>query len=92
MSQKIGKILSVVGLESGEDETIIRHIAVLESAQRHGIGRMLLEDAVGRFGQSNLVAETDASAVDFYRACGFTVRALEERYPGVERFLCVGSN
>jgi hypothetical protein len=33
-------------------------------------------------------AETDADAVDFYRAIGFAVENLGERYPGVERRRC----
>lgn len=35
-----------------------------------------------------MTAETDAEAAGFYRACGFQVRSLGEKYPGVERFAC----
>jgi hypothetical protein len=34
----------------------------------------------------NVEAETDREADGFYRACGFTVHSLGEKYPGVERF------
>jgi hypothetical protein len=33
-----------------------------------------------------LVAETDADAVGFYVATGFTATSLREKYPGVQRF------
>ncbi len=38
---------------------------------------------------SELYAETDADARDFYQQCGFSVSSLGERYPGVERFSCL---
>ncbi|BBY66737.1 hypothetical protein MHEL_49800 [Mycolicibacterium helvum] len=33
-----------------------------------------------------LIAETDVEGVGFYRAIGFTVTALGEKYPGAQRF------
>jgi ribosomal protein S18 acetylase RimI-like enzyme len=33
-----------------------------------------------------MVAETDNEAVEFYRATGFRVTSLGEKYPGVERY------
>ncbi|GMA25018.1 N-acetyltransferase [Luteimicrobium album] len=53
-----------------------------------GHARTVLESAACRLGLTELVAETDAEAVGFYRRCGFDVVSLGERYPGVERFRC----
>ena len=66
----------------------IRHIAVIPEAQRSGLGRRLIDGIRERASLRELSAETDADAVRFYERCGFTVRSLGERYPGVERFRC----
>lgn len=63
-------------------------IGVAPSDRRRGTGRMLL-DALGSTPRIDLVvAETDDDAVEFYRACGFVVESLGERYPGVVRYRC----
>ena len=36
----------------------------------------------------SVALETDQNAVDFYRACGFTVMKIISRWPGIHRFLC----
>ncbi|MDO4263956.1 MAG: GNAT family N-acetyltransferase [Deinococcus sp.] len=83
-----GKLLGLIGLaERGDGEATITHIAVAEAGQGRGTGRRLLALAAAR-GLGQLDAETDAAAVGFYRACGFRVRSLGEKYPGVERFAC----
>lgn len=41
-----------------------------------------------RLAKGELRAETDGDAVGFYRACGFSVVSLDEKYPGCVRYLC----
>lgn len=37
---------------------------------------------------TKIIAETDMDAVGFYRRYGFSIEALGEKYPGVERYKC----
>lgn len=37
---------------------------------------------------TELIAETDRDAVEFYRKYGFEIHSLGEKYPGVDRFHC----
>ncbi|WP_261663604.1 GNAT family N-acetyltransferase [Deinococcus sp. Marseille-Q6407] len=86
-----GKLLGLIGLavsETGEGPVTILHIAVTAGDQRRGLGRRLLTLAQAHAPARELTSETDAAAVGFYRACGFRVRSLGEKYPGVERFGC----
>ncbi|HEX4213696.1 MAG TPA: GNAT family N-acetyltransferase [Candidatus Dormibacteraeota bacterium] len=84
-----GVPVGCIGLSIGpRGEAVIRHIAVLPARRREGIGASLVRDALRAFGITVLTAETDGSAVGFYRRCGFVTRSLGELYPGVERFSC----
>ena len=79
----------LIGFEAHSDETAtIRHIAVDRSCQRTGIGRLMINAALEELGFRTLDAETSADAVGFYSSCGFNVKSLGEKYPGVERFEC----
>ncbi|MCA0969004.1 GNAT family N-acetyltransferase [Halobacillus litoralis] len=67
---------------------IIQHIAVRSSYRQQGIGKEMIDYLKqGLF--SAIQAETDNDAVHFYQKQGFQVTSLGEKYPGVERFLCV---
>ena len=82
----------IVGLEllsrgDSEDARIL-HIAVEQSCQRAGVGRMIIRTLIEELGYKTLRAETDSDAVGFYVSCGFEIESLGERYPGVERFEC----
>jgi GNAT superfamily N-acetyltransferase len=68
---------------------VIRHIVVDHHQRGHGLGRAMIEAAVGHWGLAELEAETAPDAVDFYRRCGFGVQSLGEKFPGSERFRCV---
>lgn len=70
------------------DSAAIKHIAVLSSAQRRGVGRHMIEQLQKQYGFHHLKAETDHDAVGFYRRCGFSIESLGELYPGTERFGC----
>ena len=82
-----GRSVGVLGTHDESEGTVrVGHIAVAPAEQGRGIGRCMLE-ALMRQGLRILV-ETDASGSGFYRACGFAVTSLGEKYPGVERFEC----
>jgi ribosomal protein S18 acetylase RimI-like enzyme len=83
-----GKLAGMIGIEANNRHGIIRHIVVAPLWRRCGIGQLMIDEAAAFLGLSVLEAETDADAVNFYRACGFAIRSLGEKYPGTERFLC----
>lgn len=67
---------------------VIRFLGVLEDHRGEGIGRSLVEHAITRMRSDRIEAETDDDAKGFYRKCGFAVRSIGEKYPGVIRYLC----
>ena len=84
-----GTPIACIGLEpGGGGEAEIRSLAVLPDWRRQGWARWLVFGACELLGLRAVEAETDADAVGFYRAVGFTVEGLGQRHPGVERFRC----
>jgi ribosomal protein S18 acetylase RimI-like enzyme len=83
-----GKLAGMIGIEANNKHGIIHHIVVAPQWRRCGIGQLMIDEAAAFLHLSVLEAETDADAVNFYRACGFVIRSLGEKYPGTERFLC----
>ena len=81
-------LLGCVGLTVEGRAGELRHIAVRSKQRGKGIGKAMLVAVVDRLGLSELSAETDREAVDFYRKCGFRVENLGEMYAGTERFRC----
>ena len=85
-----GLIVGCIGMEiSGLTQGLIRCISVAPSIRQQGIGRAMLQEIATVNGLTRVIAETDRTAVGFYRQCGFQIESLGERYPGVERFRCV---
>ena len=85
----LGTPIACIGLERrSRDEAAVTALAVLPDWRRQGFARALVFGACEQLGLRAVEAETDADAVGFYRATGFTVESLGERYPGVERFRC----
>jgi ribosomal protein S18 acetylase RimI-like enzyme len=82
------QVAGIIGLILRGKSGVIGHIAVLPEFRGRGIARGMVESVLKRHHLTVLEAETDAEAVGFYQACGFSVRSLGEKYPGVERFLC----
>ncbi|MDF2962525.1 MAG: N-acetyltransferase [Paenibacillus sp.] len=85
------KVCAVIGirLQPERHTAVILHIAVKQGYRGRDLGRSMMNEVIGRHCLHFLEAETDKDAVGFYRACGFEVTSLGEKYPGVERFLCV---
>jgi ribosomal protein S18 acetylase RimI-like enzyme len=84
----VGILGIVIHADGGKAE--IRHIAVHPDHRRQGVGRLLVEEVGRLLGLEEVEAETGVNnAHAFYPACGFSVTSLGEKYPGVERFLCI---
>lgn len=85
-----GNIVGCIGIEYIESNTYeIKHIAVSPQSRESGIGEKMIQFVFTQHSIYRLQAETDKDAVGFYRKCGFTITSLGEKYPGVERFLCI---
>ena len=86
----VGPYWGVIGIEASTERAgLITQIVVAPSARHQGIARAMIDDAMRALSISVLEAETDDDALGLYRSCGFQVRSLGEKYPGVERYLCV---
>jgi ribosomal protein S18 acetylase RimI-like enzyme len=84
-----GTPVACIGLRPmGRGGAEITALAVLPDWRRQGLARSLVYGACAQLDLRVLEAETDGDAVGFYRAAGFSVQSLGERYPGVERFGC----
>ena len=83
-----GSALGIIGVKGEEGSAEILHIAVAENKRNCGIGRSMIDELLMLENLTELTAETDRDAVEFYRRCGFEIQSLGEKYPGVERFHC----
>lgn len=84
-----GEILGIIGFRLAEgNQLIIEHIAVQPDYRGMDFGRGLILEAINLIKPSEVVAETDDEAVNFYRSIGFQIESLGDKYPGVERFRC----
>ena len=71
-----GELIGVMGLETVQDVTLIRHAYVLPESQRQGIAGKLLNHLVSLVTTTRLLVGTWADAywaLDFYRKHGFTL-------------------
>lgn len=85
-----GRVVAVVDFVVTDSGTVrIRAIATDPACERTGLGRRLLSAVFAETQPVRVEAETDDEAVGFYVACGFTVTALGQKYPGVNRYLVV---
>lgn len=75
-------------LRGHENGTEIAALAVSTDLQHQGIGRWMMDQLRHRLFLP-IFAETDDDAVGFYEKCGFSVRSLGEKYPGVIRYYCI---
>ncbi|MBP7401224.1 MAG: GNAT family N-acetyltransferase [Clostridia bacterium] len=75
-------------LQEKKLEMEILAIAVDPAFRGQGVGRELIQAVTRMHEPYQIVAETDADAVAFYRRCGFQVKSLGEKYPGVVRYRC----
>ncbi|QUG41557.1 GNAT family N-acetyltransferase [Psychrobacillus sp. INOP01] len=86
-------IVGCIGIEfDTESKCEIKHIAVNPISRKQQIGRSMILYIIEKFQIDSIFAETDKDAVNFYASIGFTITSLGEKYPGVERFLCVFNN
>lgn len=82
--------VACIGIEKlGGRVAEIKHIAVMPKNRNQHLGSKMINYVLKEIGIRRLIAETDHEAVGFYQRYGFTISSLGEKYPGVERFLCV---
>jgi len=89
-AEKEGRKVGILVLrKSGKSGEIIG-IAVEKSAQRRGIGRRLVNEAMSALGLDEVWAETDDDAVRFYQRIGFCTESHIEHYEDgdVTRYSC----
>jgi ribosomal protein S18 acetylase RimI-like enzyme len=76
----------VLVLEHADDARELRYVAIAESHQRRGIGRMMLADvraAEAARGTARLIVGTscaDTGNLDFYQRCGYRLLSIERDY------------
>jgi ribosomal protein S18 acetylase RimI-like enzyme len=77
-----GTPIACLGLELGHDgdEAEITALAVLPEWRAQGYARALIFGACAHLGLRAVEVETDADAVDFFRAAGFTVKRAGKRF------------
>ena len=84
-----GDWLGIIGYEKQEHNIVeIRHISVRPDVRHTGYGRGMILEVIGVEHPSQIIAETDEEAIDFYRNIGFTVESIGELNPGIERYRC----
>lgn len=84
------ELVGLIGISSVKSgEAILRHIAVKPHLRGRGIGQSMINEFMQTSNIDKLEAETDRDAVGFYQRTGFDITSLGEKYPGVERFLCI---
>ncbi|QSO54055.1 GNAT family N-acetyltransferase [Alicyclobacillus curvatus] len=85
---KDGSALGIIGFKREGVSAEILHIAVDEHNRNGGVGRRMIDELLKLENLTELTAETDHDAVEFYRRYGFEIQPLGEKYPEVERFHC----
>lgn len=83
---EISGIIAYTACRGGLTE--ILYISVAPDDRLKGVGKELVDHIRKKGGCSTITAETDKTAVNFYRQLGFRIASLGEKYPGVERFAC----
>lgn len=84
------ELVGLIGVRADTTgEGVLRHIAVKPHLRGQGVGHAMIKHVMQIHNLVRLEAETDRDAVGFYQRAGFAVTSLGEKYPGVERFLCV---
>lgn len=76
-----GVLLAVMGIQSVNDVTLIRHAYVLTAHQRRGIGEKLLRHLMSLAGTATVLVgtwEAACGAVRFYEKNGFVLLSREE--------------
>ena len=90
VSSNKGKIAGIIGIDhSNRPRGFITHIAVHPNVRKKGIANRLISHAMSVLGLSEIEAETDQDAVNFYITCGFETKEIESHYRGVRRFRCM---
>ena len=83
------KITGIIGVDiTLAPHGWVLHLAVHPDYRNKGIGKQLINDLINELSLSSISLETDREAVGFYRACGFKIRRIISKWPGIQRYLC----
>jgi ribosomal protein S18 acetylase RimI-like enzyme len=83
------KVIGIIGVDTtAAPHGWILHLAVHPDYRKRSIGRNLIDELTQELTLQSMSLETDRDAIDFYRACGFKVREIISKWPGVHRYLC----
>nr|WP_277603152.1 GNAT family N-acetyltransferase [Brevibacillus sp. SYP-B805] len=83
-------LIGLIGVQLlASNQAIIKHISVHPGYRHRGWASRMINRVIEHFNLESISAETDNDAVGFYKKFGFAASSLGEKYPGVERFLCV---
>lgn len=80
--------VGLISLSVHGDKIVINHIACLPSMRHKKIATRLVDAIKASYSDRPLEAETDDDALGFYRARGFAIESLGEKYPGIVRYVC----
>ncbi|HEY9842328.1 MAG: GNAT family N-acetyltransferase [Candidatus Sericytochromatia bacterium] len=80
------QVIALAGLEIDGAAGRLLHLAVPAGLRQRGLGQKLLRALSRELGLYRLDAETDASALGFYKRCGWTSLALGACHWGIQRF------
>ncbi len=75
----------IIGIEINSKNIEITHIGVHTYKRNMNIAKKMIFALKDEF-KCDIFAETDIEAVDFYEKCGFIVKNLGEKYPGITRY------
>lgn len=86
---KESKLVGSIVIEITNNEIIVKYIGVRENSRHNDIGSSLIKYIIDQY-QLICFAETDNSAVGFYRKCGFECTEIIKEYGNnkVKRFSC----
>jgi ribosomal protein S18 acetylase RimI-like enzyme len=89
ISSDKGQITGIIGVDdTAAPHGWIIHLAVRLELRMRGIGKNLINNAIEIFSLKSIALTTDQDAVGFYRACGFEIKEIVSKWPGVRRFRC----
>lgn len=80
------EIVAVTATQRDGMANTLTVIAVHPEQRRRGVGRAMLQDALGRSGKRPLTAETPEAFLEFFKACGFKLVGRRKQPDGSFRY------
>jgi ribosomal protein S18 acetylase RimI-like enzyme len=84
------RIIGIIGVDvTAAPHGWILHLAVHPDYRKRGVGKGLIDQIMTELSLKSVSLEAGRDAVNFYRACGFTVMEIRSKWPGIQRYLCI---